>query len=95
MRSCAITTCRRGTPSTGTGAGLRPAAFIDWDLAAPGQRIRGIAHMCWQYAGLGLQIEDAAQAARQVRLICDLPAGRPRRGGRHELVVAGSLLARH
>ncbi len=50
---------------------LRPVAFIDWDLAAPGQRIHDVAHVCWQYAGLGPQIEDAAQACRQVRVICD------------------------
>ena len=26
------------------GSGLRPVAFIDWDLAAPGQRIHDVAH---------------------------------------------------
>ncbi len=41
---------------------LRPVAFIDWDIAAPGQRIHDIAHVCWQYAGLGPQIEDTAKA---------------------------------
>jgi hypothetical protein len=50
---------------------LRPVAFIDWDIAAPGQRIHDIAHVCWQYAGLGPQIEDTARAGRQVRIICD------------------------
>jgi phosphotransferase family enzyme len=35
------------------GAGLRPVAFIDWDLAAPGRRIHDVAHVCWQYLGLG------------------------------------------
>lgn len=50
---------------------LRPVAFIDWDIAAPGQRIHDIAHVCWQYAGLGPQIEDTAQACWQVRIICD------------------------
>jgi len=54
-----------------SGPGLRPVAFIDWDLAAPGSRIHDLAHMCWQFVGLGPQIEDAARAARQVRLVCD------------------------
>jgi hypothetical protein len=44
---------------------------FDWDIAEPGQRIHDIAHVCWQYAGLGPQIEDTAQAGRQVRIICD------------------------
>src|SRR6266436_8995080 len=50
---------------------LRPAAYIDWDIAAPGQRIHDIAHVCWQYAGLGPQIKGTAQACWQVRIICD------------------------
>lgn len=53
------------------GAGLRPAAFIDWDIAAPGLRIHDVAHMCWQYPGLGPDAGDPALAARRVRLICD------------------------
>jgi Phosphotransferase enzyme family len=52
------------------GPGLRPVAFIDWDLAAPGRRVHDVAHVCWQYAGLG---PDAhlATAARRLRVICD------------------------
>jgi aminoglycoside phosphotransferase (APT) family kinase protein len=61
----------RNTVCRDLGAGLRPVAFIDWDLAAPGRRIHDLAHMCWQYLGLGPQVADAAQAARQLRLICD------------------------
>ncbi len=53
------------------GAGLRPAAFIDWDIAAPGPRIHDIAHVCWQYPGLGPDAGDPAQAGQRVRLICD------------------------
>ena len=56
------------------GAGLRPVAFIDWDLAAPGRRIDDVAHACWQYLGLGLGLgpgADAGRAARGIRLICD------------------------
>ncbi|MEV0822879.1 phosphotransferase [Nonomuraea rubra] len=52
------------------GAGLRPVAFIDWDIAAPGRRIHDVAHVCWQYAGLGPGAEPG-EAARRVRVICD------------------------
>ena len=45
-------------------------AFIDWDLAAPGRRIHDVAHVCWQYLGLGPDTETRA-AARGIRLICD------------------------
>ena len=75
---------------------LRPLAFIDWDIAAPGQRIHDIAHVCWQYAGL----RPADQGHRAGLLagpdhLRRLRTGRPRRRGRHDLVVAGPLLARH
>jgi aminoglycoside phosphotransferase (APT) family kinase protein len=50
---------------------LRPVAFIDWDLAAPGARIHDVAHVCWQYLGLGPSVADAAEAARRLRLIAD------------------------
>lgn len=50
---------------------LRPVAFIDWDLAAPGARIHDVAHVCWQYLGLGPSVTDVAAAARRVRLIAD------------------------
>ncbi|MFI0484924.1 phosphotransferase [Actinomadura sp. 9N215] len=53
------------------GAGLRPVAFIDWDLAAPGRRIHDVAHVCWQYVGLGPDIVDVGEAARRVRTVCD------------------------
>lgn len=53
------------------GAGLMPVAFIDWDLAAPGERIHDIAHVCWQYLDLGPGVGDIGQAARRMRLICD------------------------
>jgi hypothetical protein len=57
--------------SSGAGdAGLRPAAFIDWDLAAPGRRIHDVAHVCWQYLGLGPGAETGS-AARGIQLICD------------------------
>lgn len=53
------------------GAGLRPVAFIDWDLAAPGERVHDLAHVCWQYLGLGPAVPDPAAAARRIRLIAD------------------------
>ncbi|HEY7225086.1 MAG TPA: phosphotransferase [Micromonosporaceae bacterium] len=53
------------------GEGFRPVAFIDWDIAAPGPRMHDVAHVCWQYLGLGRQLCDATEAARLVRLIAD------------------------
>jgi hypothetical protein len=53
------------------GPGLRPVAFIDWDIAAPGARVHDVAHVCWQYVGLGPDVADVAEAARLVRLIAD------------------------
>ncbi|MDG4858752.1 phosphotransferase [Streptomyces sp. T-3] len=50
---------------------LRPVAFIDWDLAAPGTRIHDIAHVCWQYLNLGPAVADVGEAARRMRLIAD------------------------
>jgi len=44
---------RNGAGPGDGGAGLRPVAFIDWDLAGPGRRIHDVAHVCWQYLGLG------------------------------------------
>src|SRR5215475_11249633 len=36
----------KNTVYTDRGSGLRPVAFLDWDIAAPGPRIHDIAHMC-------------------------------------------------
>ena len=63
------------------GAGLRPVAFIDWDLAAPGRRIHDVAHVCWQHLGLGPGAA-VGPAARGIRLICDAY----RLDGRDEIV---------
>jgi len=52
------------------GEGLRPVAFIDWDIAAPGRRVHDVAHVCWQYLNLG-PTSDVDAAARGVRLISD------------------------
>ncbi|WP_218158450.1 phosphotransferase [Streptomyces sp. MUSC 14] len=54
------TVCR---PVSGS---LRPTAFIDRDLAAPGARIHDIAHVCWQYVGLGPAVADVEDAARSM-----------------------------
>ncbi|MBE1489629.1 phosphotransferase [Plantactinospora soyae] len=60
----------RNTVYRDLGDGLHPVAFIDWDLAAPGSRVHDVAHVCWQYVGLGPGV-DIAEAARLVRLIAD------------------------
>ncbi|HYS31035.1 MAG TPA: phosphotransferase [Streptosporangiaceae bacterium] len=46
------------------GSGLRPVAFIDWDLAAPGRRIHDLAHVCWQYLDIGPGSWAAAEPGR-------------------------------
>jgi hypothetical protein len=61
----------KNTVDRDLGAGLRPVAFIDWDIAAPGERVHDVAHACWQYAGLGPEVQDVGRAARQIRVVCD------------------------
>lgn len=61
----------KNTVYTVEGDSWRPRAFIDWDLAAPGERIHDIAHVCWQYLGLGPELTNVPETARQIRLICD------------------------
>ena len=68
------------------GLGLRPVAFIDWDLAAPGERMHDIAHVCWQYLGLGPGVADPAAASGRMRLICDA-YGLPGRGRLLETIL--------
>ncbi|WP_406452939.1 phosphotransferase [Streptomyces sp. NBC_00876] len=51
------------------GGDWRPLAFIDWDLAAPGERIHDVAHVCWQYLDLGPAVTDVPEAARRIALI--------------------------
>ncbi|WP_026931570.1 phosphotransferase [Glycomyces tenuis] len=53
------------------GEGAPPVAFIDWDTAAPGERIHDIAHLCWQHLRLGSPVTDLAETARRMRLVCD------------------------
>ncbi|MEU7225433.1 phosphotransferase family protein [Streptomyces chrestomyceticus] len=61
----------RNTVYRPVGGTLRPVAFIDWDLAAPGERVHDVAHVCWQYIGLGPRVEDVADSARRLRLVAD------------------------
>ncbi|SNX56284.1 phosphotransferase family enzyme [Streptomyces sp. TLI_55] len=53
------------------GTGWRPLAFVDWDLAAPGERVHDVAHVCWQYLDLGPGETEVAEAARGMRLVRD------------------------
>ncbi|MEV8425977.1 phosphotransferase [Streptomyces niveus] len=48
-----------------------PVALIDWDLAAPGERVHDVAHLCWQFLDLGPRVPDAGDAARRITLVCD------------------------
>ncbi|MDH6572434.1 aminoglycoside phosphotransferase (APT) family kinase protein [Streptomyces sp. SAI-117] len=64
----------------------RPTAFIDWDLAAPGERMHDIAHVCWQYLDLGPGVTDVGSTARRIRLICDA-YGLDRRDGLLDTVL--------
>jgi hypothetical protein len=61
----------RNTVYRDLGGGWTPVALIDWDLAAPGERIHDVAHMCWQYLNLGPEVTDVADAARRLRVLCD------------------------
>ncbi|MER5216399.1 phosphotransferase [Streptomyces sp. NPDC002838] len=61
----------KNTVYTVTGGEWRPVAFIDWDIAAPGERVQDVAHVCWQYLDLGPRVTDLPEAARRIRLVCD------------------------
>ena len=68
------------------GADLRPTAFIDWDLAAPGARIHDVAHVCWQYIGLGPGA-DITHTARLVAVIADAYGPVPARSALVETIL--------
>jgi len=70
----------RNTVYRDGGDGLRPVAFIDWDLAAPGRRLDDVAHMCWQYTGLGQAQISAIEAGALLRELHDLTEGTPLAG---------------
>ena len=61
----------RNTVYRDDGEGLRPYAFIDWDLAGPGRRVHDVAHVCWQFLDLGSARSNASGPAQLVRLIAD------------------------
>lgn len=52
------------------GAGLRPVAFIDWDIAAPGDRLQDVGHACWQFPGVAPGADPAVVGDR-MRWVCD------------------------
>lgn len=47
-----------------------PYAFIDWDLAAPGERMADLGHAAWQWLGLG-PCADIDAAARGILALLD------------------------
>jgi aminoglycoside phosphotransferase (APT) family kinase protein len=51
------------------GRGAQAIAFIDWDIAAPGQRIHDLAFCCWQYTEVGQP--NLHLAIDRWRAICD------------------------
>ncbi|MBP2472452.1 Ser/Thr protein kinase RdoA (MazF antagonist) [Crossiella equi] len=48
----------------------RPVAFLDWDLAAPGERVHDLAHLCWQFLDLGQDTTEVAVAAPLMAAVC-------------------------
>jgi hypothetical protein len=60
----------RNTVYIDRGEGLRPAAFIDWDLARPGRRVEDVVDMLWQYLAPGPD-HAATQFAQRMRMMCD------------------------
>jgi aminoglycoside phosphotransferase (APT) family kinase protein len=67
--------------------GAPPVAFLDWDGAAPGERIHDVAHLCWEYLRLGTPVTDLAETARRMRLVSDAYGlDRDRRGRLAETV---------
>ncbi|MFE2428097.1 phosphotransferase family protein [Streptomyces sp. NPDC059373] len=58
----------RNTVYRDSGEGLRPVAFIDWDLAAPGLRVHDVAHVCWQFCGTG---SAAAEVGARMRVVSE------------------------
>lgn len=61
----------RNTVYREVDGGFLPVAFLDWDIAAPGERVHDVAHLCWQYLDLGPGVTDVEEAGRLIRLVCD------------------------
>jgi hypothetical protein len=53
------------------GKGLRPVAFIDWDLASPGLRVHDVAHVCWQFCGTGSPVFRPEEIGLRMRLVSE------------------------
>jgi Ser/Thr protein kinase RdoA (MazF antagonist) len=60
----------RNTVYIDRGEGLRPAAFIDWDLARPGRRVEDVVDILWQYLAPGPD-HASSQFAQRMRMMCD------------------------
>ena len=52
-------------------AGDDPVAFIDWDEAAPGSRLRDLANAIWCFVDVGERGGSIGSQARRIRLMCD------------------------
>lgn len=61
----------KNTVYTDAGPGALPVAFIDWDGAAPGERLHDVAHLCWEFLRLGTPVTDLPETARRMRLVAD------------------------
>lgn len=61
----------RNTIYQETDEGLRPYAFIDWDYAAPGDRVHDVAQLCWRFLDLGPHRLVPEAVGRLMRVICD------------------------
>lgn len=49
----------------------RPVAFIDWDDAAPGTRLRDFANAIWCFVNVGASGGPIADQARRIQVMCD------------------------
>ncbi|MFH0522425.1 phosphotransferase family protein [Streptomyces sp. M41] len=73
----------QNTVHTVEGAEWWPTALVDWDSAAPGERVHDLAQLCWRYLDLGPNVIDVPDAARRIALVCDAYGSC---GGREEIV---------
>jgi len=51
--------------------GDEPAAFIDWDDAAPGTHLFDLSNAVWSYANVGEEGGPVGEQARNIRVMCD------------------------
>lgn len=50
---------------------LVPYAFVGWEQAAPGRRVDDLAHVCWQFLGLGPGRSSAYAVGGLIRQVSD------------------------